>query len=1049
MLGDNRTVFDNVNGIAAEDATEQQTVHDVVVFIRFADEGEDIYEKRGGLDYLKNQFIGSSNSLAAYLDEFSWGQVKTETHFYPTDSSGDILCYVDDQPVNYYKKKSDANPIGYTSSQKSTRRSELLNKVKAFMGNDFEEKLGIESALYNLTFIVPDEENWNDLLWSHKSSTYVNGKYQVYNFITYPAKEDVSRTLCHEFMHSLGFPDLYRYYNSGTPGTPIEKWSIMAYTSYNAGHPTVYEKQKYGKWIQNENAITEISTNGHYSLGAATASQDNTLAYKVSVPGSTNEYFMIEYRGGDKTSFDGNLGAEGLIFYRVNTNCNGNSYGPPDEIYVLRNENSSVYNAYFDGTTGRTEFSNFQLYDSTEDLGIRVYNIKKENGKMTFDIDLGREDKIATVYYENSNFQDAYIHYQIGSGNWTTAPGIQMTETTEQAGYSYKAVINLGKSSALQACFNNGAGNWDSNNGANYSLGAGTYGVKNGTVTKLEELPLAIKEISTSVPSGKLTATLPVTFIAETEGGKGNLQYQFLLNGEVVQDYSSQSSYTWENTYHSYSGHTLTVNVKDSTGEIITETIDYKVNQEISVTGIGFTPSGQATVGDTVSIIASGMFGTGTLKRQIEVQKQGGTKQIVQEFTTSNPVSWKPTQAGSYTVFVTFKDEAGYTVTKEMSYTVVGKTGNTATIYYKNDSFTNKYIHYQVGNGSWTVAPGELMEASSSQSGYTHKYVIDLGDSDEVHVCFNNGNGSWDNNGGKNYTVSAGVYGCSNGNIVTLEDGLRVSDFTASVSTAGTFENFRISASAAGGTAPYQYRFGYVFGGKEISMSVFGTSNNIGCVFNQAGVYTLYVDVKDAEGTVVRKTIDNFVVEGPKVSVLKTSVASPQKVGTSITITGDVTNLIKDTYDFCSYTVTQNGVTTVLTTNADKTATWTPTEAGTYTITYRYSTYLGNTLEKSIEYVIQDVALNQTTIYYSGYTTPYIHYKIGDGSWTAVPGVPMTATTEQTGYTHKMTIDMGDASSLTACFNDGNGNWDSRNGSNYSFGVGIYTYNNGVITRIQ
>ncbi|MCR5608725.1 MAG: hypothetical protein K6G26_06645, partial [Lachnospiraceae bacterium] len=32
------------------------------------------------------------------------------------------------------------------------------------------------------------------------------------------------------------------------------------------------------------------------------------------------------------------------------------------------------------------------------------------------------------------------------------------------------------------------------------------------------------------------------------------------------------------------------------------------------------------------------------------------------------------------------------------------------------------------------------------------------------------------------------------------------------------------------------------------------------------------------------------------------------------------------------------------------------------------------------------------------------------------------------------------------CFNDGKGNWDSRNGQNYTFGVGTYYYSNGKIT---
>lgn len=92
---------------------------------------------------------------------------------------------------------------------------------------------------------------------------------------------------------------------------------------------------------------------------------------------------------------------------------------------------------------------------------------------------------------------------------------------------------------------------------------------------------------------------------------------------------------------------------------------------------------------------------------------------------------------------------------------------------------------------------------------------------------------------------------------------------------------------------------------------------------------------------------------------------------------------------------------------------------------------------------------NQTTIYYRGYNNPNIHYKIGNGSWTAVPGVKMESNLDVDGYYYSITIDLGNEENLTACFNDGNGNWDSNNGNNYNFGVGKYTYCGGKITEIK
>ncbi|MCH5296051.1 MAG: hypothetical protein J1E85_00105, partial [Ruminococcus sp.] len=45
-------------------------------------------------------------------------------------------------------------------------------------------------------------------------------------------------------------------------------------------------------------------------------------------------------------------------------------------------------------------------------------------------------------------------------------------------------------------------------------------------------------------------------------------------------------------------------------------------------------------------------------------------------------------------------------------------------------------------------------------------------------------------------------------------------------------------------------------------------------------------------------------------------------------------------------------------------------------------------------------------------------------------------------------IDLDDSSFANVCFNDGNGNWDSRNGQNYYFEAGIYTFSNGNIVKI-
>lgn len=88
---------------------------------------------------------------------------------------------------------------------------------------------------------------------------------------------------------------------------------------------------------------------------------------------------------------------------------------------------------------------------------------------------------------------------------------------------------------------------------------------------------------------------------------------------------------------------------------------------------------------------------------------------------------------------------------------------------------------------------------------------------------------------------------------------------------------------------------------------------------------------------------------------------------------------------------------------------------------------------------------NITTVYYkTNNSTEYMHYQKGTGTWTALPGEKMSDS-DVDGY-KVLKVDLGNATTLTACFNDGNGIWDSNGEKNYSFGVGVYTVENGSIT---
>ncbi|MFF7813355.1 carbohydrate binding domain-containing protein [Streptomyces sp. NPDC007945] len=89
-------------------------------------------------------------------------------------------------------------------------------------------------------------------------------------------------------------------------------------------------------------------------------------------------------------------------------------------------------------------------------------------------------DNTATVYYgTGKNWTAHHLHYAPTGGAWTTAPGVAMEPACP--GW-VKKTVTLTSATGLKAAFNNGAGTWDSNNGADYALGTGDVTVKDGTV---------------------------------------------------------------------------------------------------------------------------------------------------------------------------------------------------------------------------------------------------------------------------------------------------------------------------------------------------------------------------------------------------------------------------------------------------------------------------------------------------------------------------------------------------------------------------------------
>lgn len=118
-------------------------------------------------------------------------------------------------------------------------------------------------------------------------------------------------TICHEFAHCLGLPDMYDTSSNGNYGMCI--WSVMDYGNYmdNSFTPaafTAYERMACG-WH------TPIELKNDTVVSAMAAIADGGDTYIIYNDANRNEYYLLENR--QKTGWDASLFGSGLLITHV------------------------------------------------------------------------------------------------------------------------------------------------------------------------------------------------------------------------------------------------------------------------------------------------------------------------------------------------------------------------------------------------------------------------------------------------------------------------------------------------------------------------------------------------------------------------------------------------------------------------------------------------------------------------------------------------------------------------------------------------------------
>ena len=278
------------------------------------------------------------------------------------------------------------------------------------------------------------------LMWSdygkrlNANGTYIN-TYACSNEMNEGSIVAGIGTICHEFSHCLGFPDMYDTANHSNYG--MGSWDLMCQGSYNgntfcpSGY-TGYEKMVAG-WKN------PIEITGTMSVNNMKALSDGGEFYAIYNNANRNEYYILENRqfiGWDIENY-----GKGLLVYHVDYDRNAwsfntvNNTADHQRCAIVAADNS--YNQYYatdiagdafpssgnnkltSTTTPSTSLFNANS-DGTNFLDKSILNIRDNgDGTVSFNVvdnnDIGANKPEGALFYESFD-----LNYGVGGndGNW-------------------------------------------------------------------------------------------------------------------------------------------------------------------------------------------------------------------------------------------------------------------------------------------------------------------------------------------------------------------------------------------------------------------------------------------------------------------------------------------------------------------------------------------------------------------------------------------------------------------------------------------------------
>lgn len=198
-------------------------------------------------------------------------------------------------------------------------------------------------------------------------------------------------------------------------------------------------------------------------------------------------------------------------------------------------------------------------------------------------------------------------------------------------------------------------------------------------------------------------------------GGTGEYEYCFTasVNGTttMIQDYGPERSVIW--TPDEPGIYTLTVYIKDSSGEVVSASKEYEITINKPTAGLDplYSPP-EAWIGSAIPLLSRSYGGVGTLLHKFTVTPQNGREIILKDYSTTDRVYWKPEKTGIYLLKLYVKDENNTVAMDEIKFIISIPEEVPFTDVKKGDWFFDSaaYVYHMnimTGLTGTTFGPGQ------------------------------------------------------------------------------------------------------------------------------------------------------------------------------------------------------------------------------------------------------------------------------------------------------------------------------------------------------